>query len=157
MVLLETQEQLDSLATRFGNDDDYFIREAHILSPSYVTSDGKFTVAPDSIGAVRLLISTQEEDRPGLEMLFHGVKEFRVDFRMPFALCGTVVRSHINDSLEITVCFAESGHSRVVAGSCFFQELGVDSWGYKLRYGHENLFDEGGIAISAVSEKSVRP
>lgn len=56
-----------------------FIREISIVSPSYILPDASM-VAPDYLPSVRVFISSQSTDIPGLELLFVEVDEFSAWF-----------------------------------------------------------------------------
>lgn len=141
MNKLSTQAQLEDLISRY-DDEHCFIREAHIISPTYIQKDTKATIAPESRFGLRVFICSPDEELPGLEFVFFEVEQFRVESCQPFRLWGNLSGS------SITMGFLRDERPSVVAGICLFKEMGVDCWGAVLKYGYENLFDEGGFAAS---------
>src|SRR5688572_21687418 len=53
------------------------VREMYLVAPSYVTADRKM-VAPDCPPAVRVLVTSQDPEYPGVELFFDGVSRLGI-------------------------------------------------------------------------------
>jgi hypothetical protein len=139
MNKLSRQSQLNELISHY-DDEHCFIREAHVIYPTYLRQNPKSTIAPESRCGLRVHICNPDEKHPGLELVFLEVEQFHVESGQPFKLWGRVSEG------MITMGFSCDKRPSVVAETCKFQELGLESWGAALRYSHDNIFDEGGFA-----------
>jgi hypothetical protein len=70
------QEQLDSVISLI-NAGNGMIREAHVISPSYLIEDGESVCATSGNGGylVRVLICLSESDYGAIELVFEGVSQ----------------------------------------------------------------------------------
>ena len=140
-LAIETQQELNRLLSGI-NWEDSFIREGHLVFPTYVTSDGNNIVASGSALAARILVCTPKSRYEGIELLFEELEDFYlpskvelkpvgrysvggVEFRF-FGAEGTAIRS----SKKIRYCLVEQGCR-----------------GWDTRYAYENIFDEGGFLV----------
>ncbi len=117
-----------------------FIREAHIVSPSYILPDSLGTVAPDYLPSARVFISSASRKIPGLELLFVETEEFSAWF---------------NGELEPDISIFEDRvkwkfykfHASIVSKRLYYRFLEVNSWGRNLHYGWEDVYSEKGELV----------
>lgn len=129
--LIETQEDLNNLLAS-TDWEGAFVREAYVLSPSYLTKIDENTVAPDAEPDLWLLVILPEnKNAKGIEFNFRRMSMLNLDYRSPLSLWGKV--SSYNHSVEFgfqkqIVCIS--------AEECFFKFLSIEeSTGASHRYG----------------------
>ena len=114
-----------------------FIREISVVSPSYILPDAS-VVAPDCLPSVRVFISSQSMDIPGIELLFVDVEDisllFASDLNPDVSISDGMVKWKFNDSVN----------APIISKSIYCRFLSNDTWGKGLRYGWEVVFDDGG-------------
>ena len=132
----------DALRKRVLYEVDWshsFIREVSIVSPSYILPDVSM-VAPDYLPSVRVFISSQSTDIPGLELLFVETEEFSVwfagDLKPEIDISDTGVKWKFGDSANT-----------LISKSLYCRFLGDEAWGKDLRYGWEDVFDKAGDLV----------
>lgn len=138
MKLLQTQDQLNELIDSFS-DEHCFVRECHLISPSYIKGESLATVAADSLPGVRILISCPSRESSGLELVLYDLEYFRMDFGLPFVMQGRVVPD------KVQLSFSRSEDSLIVGKLCYYKVLGIDSLGAELKFGYESIYDDGGF------------
>jgi len=115
-----------------------FIREISLVSPSYILSEGRTTVAPDCLPSARVFISSSSVDTPGLELLFIEVDNFSVWFD-----------GDLNPEISVSDDIAKFKFNRLMSApttcrSLYYRLLDNNTWGKDLRYGLEDIYDTGG-------------
>ncbi len=139
MNKLYKQSQLDELLSIY-NDEHCFIREAHVIYPTYLRRNPISTIAAESRFGLRIHICNPDEKHPGLELVFLDVDRFHTESGNPFKLWGK-----ISDNM-VMIGFSSDERPSIVARLCKFRELGLESWGPTLRYSYDNIFNEDGFA-----------
>lgn len=142
MHTIHLQSQLDTLLQKF-DWTDAFVREAFVLSPSYVTEDEGGIVAYHIPATVRILVSFPDKAHPGLELYLHEVDSLFLDFQLDLEPTGVV--NEIDGSIRMHLYGNEQAYFQ--ARSLRYRVLDESSWGWKVRYGIYNLFDEGGVPL----------
>ena len=115
-----------------------FIREAYLVSPSYITENNH--IAPDYKPTIKIIFNLPSAKYKILEFIFFNVEKFSVDFTQeiePKIVTHNNKISLYSDNFEIIKCSKYK-----------FQILDESYLGYNLKYGWENIFDEGGCIIS---------
>jgi len=139
-MYVNNQIELDAELADFPWHDS-FVREAHVLSPSYVIPSSRGVAAPDSKWLLRLVICSQEEQHPGLEFVFEGVDEITLSSRVDLSPHGTV-----RDG-EVVMFMTTFDTTPIRAERLRLERLGIEAWGLKTRYCEVNQFDDGGFPI----------
>lgn len=131
MRQIETQGDLNELLASFSWEDA-FIREAHVLSPSYVRDriTAVSVVAPDSAPGLRVLVCAPDRRTPALELLFDGVEDVVLPFRVDLEPRGVVLRGRVEFSFSPTA-------RAIIAQSVRCEAVGIEAWEERLRYGKE--------------------
>jgi len=136
---LDSHGKLQDVLSRFTWHDS-FVREVHLVSPSYVTENGRGTVSAECLPCVRVLVTGIDRDCPGIELLFQHVSEFGAaldcDLEPSAELKERQVHWRFNAALPHTI----------VSERLVCQFLDESSWGPSMRYGWEELFDGEGNA-----------
>ena len=88
-ILISSQAELDAVLSRFPWHDS-FIREAHMLSPSYILTPERRLVAPDSLWGFRLLVCSADIHHPGLEFIFEEVDQIALSAMVDLEPHGVV-------------------------------------------------------------------
>lgn len=114
-----------------------FIREISMISPSYILPDIS-VVAPDCLPSIRVFISSQSQNIPGLEILFVEAKRFSSSFDEELDPCINISNNHVE------WFFLRTSKSPIQSKFFYYRLLNNETWGRKLRYSWEDLFDEGG-------------
>lgn len=141
MIKINSQKDLEILLS-LPNWEEAFIREWYLLSPSYIDPDNQGTVAPDSAPMMYVLICTSELNCPGIELLFIEVEQIY------FAgVCALNPRARFRND-HVLFSFYGEGVSDIQSASLYYRILGKDCWGWNVRYGIKNIFDEGGFLIT---------
>jgi len=130
---VELQEFLDSFDWH-----DAFIRESHLLSPSYVRPEDMGTVAPDALPVVRVLVTGPHPDCPSVELLFLEVIEQGAILNVDLCPSGHMVES------GIVWHFNRAFPTKLESKRFFYRFPGHECLGPGLVYGWEELFDKGG-------------
>lgn len=88
-MYVSNQSELDAEISAFPWHDS-FVREAHVLCPSYTVPGHRSVVAPDSKWLLRLVICSQDEQFPGIEFIFDGVDGLSLECRVDLDPRGTI-------------------------------------------------------------------
>ena len=134
---LENEETFRAKLLRAMNWEDSFIREISVVSPSYILPDIS-VVAPNCLPSVRVFISSQSAEIPGIELLFVEVEELSVHFTDDLTPNVSVING------KIIWKFCDSLEAPIMSKSLYYRFLRDDTWGKGLRYGWEEVFDIGG-------------
>jgi hypothetical protein len=129
---IRSQVQLDQLLERFDWSHG-FVREAYLVSPTYVDGGCLGTVAPESSAALLLLFTFPDRQAPGLELVFEGVVQTSLAFRVDLDPVGVVDPD--SGSVEIRL----SEDTSIRAAALKYILLGEECWGDQLRYGKADL------------------
>jgi hypothetical protein len=137
---IQSQDQLEQLLKMF-DWTDAFVREVHIVSPSYVNKvDSLGIMAADSSPTMRLLVTFPDEASPGLELTFEEVETVELVFRMDLNPIGNVER---DGRVSLCLCLYDE---RKLAGlappvirakTLRYTLLDQECWGPQPRYGRE--------------------
>jgi hypothetical protein len=141
------QSQLDDLLYKL-DWSHAFIREVFILSPSYVTGEELTVVAPDAKPTIKLMISCQDKIYPGIELVLEEVEDIYLSFQTDLEPIGTV--NERDGSVRLRLYEQES--TCFQAKSLSYALLDERSWGWKVRYGTDKLFDKGGVSIMCLQK-----
>jgi hypothetical protein len=111
-----------------------FIREAYLLSPSYIRTEDMGTVAPDALPTIVILITIPDECTPGVEIVFEKVKEvclwFEGELDPQVNLRHDVIEWRFNKTIDKSLLCAASARVR-------FHDR--TSWGNNKRYSQESF------------------
>ena len=125
-----------------------FVREVSLLSPSYVTPDDQATVAPDFLPCARIFVSSADSSLPGMELFFLDVEEISFWFGGDLEPTVSMQSSSFSKSEnKIEWRFSKSHNSMIRSSRLFYRFLDTKSWGHKMRYGWEEIFDSGGTFV----------
>jgi hypothetical protein len=139
-MYVSNQSELDAELLAFPWHDS-FVREAHVLCPSYTVPGRRSVVAPDSKWLLRLVICSQDEQFPGIEFIFEGVDGLSLESRVDLCPRGTIASDGVvmfMTAIDVTPIQAE--RLRI-------QRLSVETWGPSTRYCEVNQFDDQGYPI----------
>lgn len=136
-----SQAQLEELIKNF-DWAHAFVREVYVLTPSYVEPESLGVVAPDSKASMKLTIFFQDEEFPGLELIFEEVQEIKVSFQVGLNPVGMLERG-----VGVKMNLNGSQYEAIEAKKLSYSYLDKSSWGWKTKYGMYNLFDKSGISI----------
>ena len=139
-VIIRNQVDLDAELSRFIWHDS-FIREAHLLSPSYVVTGKRTVVAPDSLWGFRLLVCSADAEYPGIEFVFEEVEQIALSAMVdvePYGVFGT-------DGIDLFL--TEGDQTPIRAKRLRIRHLKADVWGVSARYSDDSLFDESGFSV----------
>jgi hypothetical protein len=129
MRLIETQRDMDEML-EFFLWEDAFIREAHVLSMSYVrdkVSDVS-VVAPDVAPQLRVLVCAPDRRTPALELVFDGADNVMLPFCVDLEPKGVVSRDRVEFSFSPVVW-------PIIAEQLHYELLDTSAWEDRLRYG----------------------
>ena len=134
---IEVDEQISDFLNSLEWSET-FIREVHLISPSYVNTTGA-TVAPNCLPCLRILLSTTGRASRLIEMLFVEVAEF-----------GAWLEGELKPKMSIesgrVVCrFHQQFDSQIVSREVRFREVLEITERYLPLYGWEDVFDKGGM------------
>lgn len=139
MIIL-SQSDLDKIISDFPWHDS-FVREAHVLSPSYVKRDGSGVVAFNSPWLFRVLVSSLDSNNPGIEFIFKDTDRVVLTSFVDLSPCGKVSEN------KIEMTFTDSDSTPILARGLEVNILDSSSWGYKTQYCVFDMFDEGGFYL----------
>jgi hypothetical protein len=139
--VLNDQSELDMVLTSFPWHDA-FVKEAHVLSPSYVAKSGAHVVAPNSLWTFRLLVCSSERTKPAIEFSFEETDQIILSSLVELQPHGIVN----SDGVEIFMSTSDLRPIRAKRVWYRYLEAGT-VWGWQSHYGTENLFDEGGFRL----------
>jgi hypothetical protein len=137
---MNQQENLNSI---LANIDWHhaFIRELHLVSPSYYDAEKEFTVAPDCKPDAFVLIFTGDLSCSHIELVFHEVEKLNIPCDMD--ICPTcIVKKDC-----VMVKFIPACINGTVARSLTITRLGDEGAGWNLRYGQVGPFNKSGYRI----------
>jgi hypothetical protein len=138
---ISSQQQLDQLIARF-DWSHAFVREAYLVSPSFVIAQGerrRWTVRADALPSMKFLITSDSERHPALELFFIEVEDMGVWFGG-----GELAPSATCSERGIVWQFHKDLERLIRAAYLRYAFLDEAAWGNKLRYGWENFFDDAG-------------
>jgi len=116
-----------------------FVRELHLVSPSYYAKGKGSTVAPDFLPDVSVLISTGDSSCRHVEVVLREVEVLSIPCNVDIQPTGVVKGS------QARIRFAQHSDNVTIAKSAALNMLGDEGGGYALRYGISSQFDETGI------------
>lgn len=134
---LKNQEELDSF---FSSIDWHhaFVREMHLVSPSYYLPDEKLTVAPDSKPDVFMLICTGDPKFRHVEIILMGVEQLNVP-------CDSELKpTGVMEKRKIKLLFSPVHRIETISCRVIVRPLGDEVSGWDLRYGISNPFNVSG-------------
>jgi len=137
---IENQAQAGELLRNFRWEDG-FVRELHLVSPSYVTREPRSVVAWGAYPTARALITTQGAAPPAVELLFVGIQDLELWFR------GDLDPAVSLEEGCVEWRFHKDSPSAVRCSSLRYAWPDPSCLGYALRYGREHVFDRGGSPV----------
>lgn len=140
MLKINSQQDLDTLLTLI-NWEEAFLREWYLLSPGYINPYNQEIIAPDSAPMMLMLICTSNLTCPGIELFFEEVDEIYFSCRTDL----NPVASFQN--YRISFSFHGNEDPDIQSKFLYYRILTKDSWGWKVRYGKENIIDSSGFLI----------
>jgi hypothetical protein len=135
---IDSQASMDMLIRGFGWTDSVF-REAYLLSPSYVFRDDSGKAWTSSHGALpsfKCLITVAKATRPGVELVFVGVKDLHVSFESDFSPKGSY------SDERIVWNFTGYSHEDFECQRMFFTFCDETCWGNSQRYSWEPILGD---------------
>jgi hypothetical protein len=141
---ITSQAELDQLLTSI-DWEDAFIREVYTVYPTYLTEDHKWIVAPGADPDVKVLVFTPFAVHAGVEFLFEDVESLDdIHHRSDLTPNGKI--SYINYSVKFNFVNRSIPDlpPNISAARLFYGFVENDALGWKIRYGNENPFNEGG-------------
>ena len=139
-MYVSNQSELDAELSAFPWHDS-FVREAHVLCPSYTVPGRRSVVAPDSKWLFRLVICSQDEQFPGIEFIFEGVDGLSLECRVDLDPRGTIADG------EVVMFMTAVDATPIRAERLRIEHLGVEVWGPTVRYREVKQFDDRGYPI----------
>ena len=139
-IPLNRQVEADELLCRI-DWEDAFIREAYLVSPSYIDPTDGGTVAADSLPSCKLLIHCQGNDHGALEFLIIDIEDLSMWF-------GGALKPAIavdSDGIEFTL--NTSTGTKIRAKEMRYLFHGKETWGNDPQYGKEGFYDSGGFLV----------
>lgn len=137
MKKISSQNEINDLIKNI-NWEEAFLREWYLISPSYCLDDQSI-VASNAVPSMKILICTPELVCPGIELTFEDVEN--VFFASQIDLNPLAVFQ--KDCISFS--FNGDRYPYIIAKSLYYKFLTTDCWGWKTRYGMENLYDESGF------------
>lgn len=138
MIKIKSQQDLETLLT-LPTWEEAFLREWYLLSPGYINPINQEVIASDSPPMMLMLICTQQPSCPCIELLFEGVEEIYFSCRNDLNPIASFHNGYILFS------FHEGDVPDIQSRCLYYQILETDCWGWQVRYGIKNLFDQGGF------------
>lgn len=131
-ISIESQEVMDKFLLSGFWSGHPFIREVYAISPSYKSLDGKGTINPDVPIEVRFLILTDDQEHPGVELVFEETEKMAVSFVSDFKLRGTVNEDRLGHK---SIHFSFDSNLWVMARRMKYRLLGKEVLGNYTKYG----------------------
>jgi hypothetical protein len=135
---IKKQEDLDSILASV-DWHHAFVRELHLVSPSYYLPEKRHTVAPDGKPDAFILICTGDPLCRHVELVFHEVERLSVLCNIDLNPFGVIQK----DRVELVLSPIEKAGT--VARSIDIRRLGDEGSGWDLRYGISNPFSKSGV------------
>ena len=141
-IVIESQSALDEI---LGDTDwDHtFIREAHLVSPSYIDVATGATYAPDMLPHFYVLICSCPSSPVALEFQFWNVEYVNIPCQQDVLPSGKVHHNYIE--FWFLPPWKAWSTPDLIARQLRISVLGREAHGWHLRYGKTNPFDEYGM------------
>jgi hypothetical protein len=137
-IPITSQIEADELISRI-DWEDAFVREAYLVSPSYIDPTDGGTVAADSLPSCKILIHFPGDNHGALEFLMIGVEAIGIWFDGPLKPAIAVG----SDGVEFAL--STSAATKIKAKELRYLLQGKETWGHDVHYGKEGMFDLGGF------------
>ncbi len=137
MKKIYSQEDLDAFISSL-DWTDAFIRECYLLSPTYISPEDSGMIAANAAPMIKMLICTQDPKFAGVELILCDVDDLSLSFSCDLEPFG----DYQDDFVSISFSGVVTDITR--CKEFYYKILDQNCWGHKIRYGSDEIFDEGG-------------